>query len=264
MNIPRASIAKLEKDLIREVKNSLNKNLNKIQTKSEINQILKMDMYRYYYTPPGAPAPVAEEISAIEPYEPEYAPHYVPQAYLMGYDNMGSDGWQSASPDSLRSSSPEYISIGALATYVPVYPDSTLAPEAKGPVKPQKRKYTKRQPKTTPATVLAATAGGAIMSSYMQPEIKQEPSEHLTLTGQPCADQKTGKKRRGKTVPVVVKKKRRLAANARERRRMQNLNHAFDRLRQYLPSLGNDRQLSKHETLQMAQTYITALCDLLQ
>ncbi|XP_049772040.1 uncharacterized protein LOC126153617 [Schistocerca cancellata] len=43
-----------------------------------------------------------------------------------------------------------------------------------------------------------------------------------------------------------------------------NLNRAFDRLRTHLPSLGNDRQLSKYETLQMAQTYITALYDLLQ
>ncbi|XP_032312302.1 protein atonal [Drosophila ananassae] len=74
----------------------------------------------------------------------------------------------------------------------------------------------------------------------------------------------SGKKRRGKQISPVVKRKRRLAANARERRRMQNLNQAFDRLRQYLPCLGNDRQLSKHETLQMAQTYISALGDLLR
>lgn len=68
----------------------------------------------------------------------------------------------------------------------------------------------------------------------------------------------------GKEVNPTVMKKRRLAANARERRRMQNLNKAFDRLRTVLPSLGNDRQLSKYETLQMAQTYINALNDLLQ
>ncbi|XP_062124220.1 protein atonal [Drosophila sulfurigaster albostrigata] len=73
-----------------------------------------------------------------------------------------------------------------------------------------------------------------------------------------------GKRRRNKQISPVVKRKRRLAANARERRRMQNLNQAFDRLRQYLPCLGNDRQLSKHETLQMAQTYISALGDLLR
>ncbi|KYQ54121.1 Protein atonal [Trachymyrmex zeteki] len=71
-------------------------------------------------------------------------------------------------------------------------------------------------------------------------------------------------RRRGKYVNSTIVRKRRLAANARERRRMQNLNKAFDRLRTYLPTLGNDRQLSKYETLQMAQSYITALYDLLQ
>ncbi|XP_061389178.1 protein atonal-like [Musca vetustissima] len=80
----------------------------------------------------------------------------------------------------------------------------------------------------------------------------------------PNETQANGKRRRGKQISPVVKRKRRLAANARERRRMQNLNQAFDRLRQYLPCLGNDRQLSKHETLQMAQTYIAALGDLLR
>ena len=67
-----------------------------------------------------------------------------------------------------------------------------------------------------------------------------------------------------KPVAPQVMKKRRLAANARERRRMNNLNSAFDKLRDVVPALGNDRQLSKYETLQMAQSYITALCELLQ
>lgn len=58
--------------------------------------------------------------------------------------------------------------------------------------------------------------------------------------------------------PEIVKR-RRLAANARERRRMNSLNDAFDKLRDVVPSLGNDRKLSKFETLQMAQTYIAAL-----
>ncbi|XP_062540145.1 protein lin-32-like [Armigeres subalbatus] len=69
---------------------------------------------------------------------------------------------------------------------------------------------------------------------------------------------------RRKVIPPVIRKKRRLAANARERKRMHALNEAFDRLRQYLPTIGNDRQLSKHETLQMAQSYITALSELLK
>ena len=58
-------------------------------------------------------------------------------------------------------------------------------------------------------------------------------------------------------------KSRRIAANARERRRMESLNVAFDKLRAVIPSFGGDTKLSKYETLQMAQTYIAALKDLL-
>ncbi|KAJ8924996.1 hypothetical protein NQ315_001161 [Exocentrus adspersus] len=65
------------------------------------------------------------------------------------------------------------------------------------------------------------------------------------------------------TSPTVMKK-RRLAANARERRRMNGLNEAFDRLRDVIPSLDAEHKLSKFETLQMAQTYISALRDLLE
>lgn len=64
-------------------------------------------------------------------------------------------------------------------------------------------------------------------------------------------------------VPVPVLRKRRIAANARERRRMHSLNSAFDRLREVVPSIGDDRKLSKFETLQMAQSYIMALNDML-
>ncbi|XP_003743070.1 basic helix-loop-helix transcription factor amos-like [Galendromus occidentalis] len=63
------------------------------------------------------------------------------------------------------------------------------------------------------------------------------------------------------SAPVV--KKRRLAANARERRRMHGLNVAFDRLREVVPGISSDRKLSKYETLQMAQSYINALSELL-
>lgn len=67
-----------------------------------------------------------------------------------------------------------------------------------------------------------------------------------------------------KMLSPMVWQKRRLAANARERKRMEHLNEAFDRLRQYLPKLENDQKLSKHETLQMAQTYISELDQLLK
>lgn len=72
-----------------------------------------------------------------------------------------------------------------------------------------------------------------------------------------CAEQQQGD-------AASRRRRRRLAANARERRRMNGLNEAFDRLRGVVPAAGNDeRKLSKYETLQMAQTYIVALHELL-
>jgi len=66
------------------------------------------------------------------------------------------------------------------------------------------------------------------------------------------------------SISPTVARKRRLAANARERRRMNGLNEAFDRLREAIPmSIEDEHKLSKYETLQMAQSYISALCNLL-
>ncbi|XP_030645307.1 protein atonal homolog 1a [Chanos chanos] len=74
-----------------------------------------------------------------------------------------------------------------------------------------------------------------------------------------------GRQRAPSSKPTnVVQKQRRMAANARERRRMHGLNHAFDELRSVIPAFDNDKKLSKYETLQMAQIYINALSDLLQ
>ena len=65
-----------------------------------------------------------------------------------------------------------------------------------------------------------------------------------------------------------VQKKRRLAANARERKRMTSLNNAFERLREILPTTASDDQdskpISKMDALQMAQAYIKELSSLLE
>lgn len=71
-------------------------------------------------------------------------------------------------------------------------------------------------------------------------------------------DKKRNRRNAGKMVSPAIMKNRRLAANARERKRMQNLNQAFDRLRSVLP-YATDKTFSKFETLQMAQTYINML-----
>ena len=86
------------------------------------------------------------------------------------------------------------------------------------------------------------------------------------LSGKPVGHRKqTDRKQNPKVSPPSreVQRSRRTAANSRERRRMNSLNVAFDRLRDVVPSLSNDRKLSKYETLQMAQTYMIALQDIL-
>lgn len=89
----------------------------------------------------------------------------------------------------------------------------------------------------------------------------------INKTNQEKKNIRAGRKKnvvRDRPPSPTVLKKRRLAANARERRRMNGLNEAFDRLRQVIPSLDADHKLSKFETLQMAQTYISALRELLE
>uniref|UniRef100_A0A3Q1IT87 BHLH domain-containing protein n=1 Tax=Anabas testudineus TaxID=64144 RepID=A0A3Q1IT87_ANATE len=83
------------------------------------------------------------------------------------------------------------------------------------------------------------------------------------ITG--AAEEASIRQRAPSSKPVSgVQRQRRVAANARERRRMHGLNHAFDELRSVIPAFDNDKKLSKYETLQMAQIYINALAELLQ
>lgn len=77
------------------------------------------------------------------------------------------------------------------------------------------------------------------------------------------AGKKGGANRRYKTPSPQLLRLRRKAANARERKRMNSLNVAYDRLRNVLPALDAGRKLSKYETLQMAQAYINSLRTLL-
>ena len=61
----------------------------------------------------------------------------------------------------------------------------------------------------------------------------------------------TSKKR--KRVATVAQRR---AANIRERRRMFNLNEAFDKLRRKVPTFAYEKRLSRIETLRLAITYI--------
>lgn len=154
-----------------------------------------------------------------------------------------SDGWQTPNSESLRSLSPEFIPLSApkyLPTNFDIQSDDII--------------------KNYPLKNESASDSENNLSDSTTSSTFPATSENITSGN---AKQGTRKQRKSKQIAPQVKKKRRLAANARERKRMQSLNDAFDKLRQYLPSLGDDRQFSKHETLQMAQSYISALCELL-
>ncbi len=97
--------------------------------------------------------------------------------------------------------------------------------------------------KLSRSRVKSAAAGGG--------SVKLKSSSSISSSSEPV------------NLPESVMRKRRLAANARERRRMDLLNQGFDRLRTVLPGLGPETPLSKFETLQMAQEYIAQLTQIL-
>ncbi|CRK86232.1 CLUMA_CG000234, isoform A [Clunio marinus] len=66
-----------------------------------------------------------------------------------------------------------------------------------------------------------------------------------------------------KTRRRVASMAQRRAANIRERRRMFNLNEAFDKLRRKVPTFAYEKRLSRIETLRLAITYIQFMTELL-
>lgn len=74
----------------------------------------------------------------------------------------------------------------------------------------------------------------------------------------------SGKRNRpSRSAAAAAKKRKRVAtvaqrraANIRERRRMFNLNEAFDKLRRKVPTFAYEKRLSRIETLRLAITYI--------
>lgn len=124
-------------------------------------------------------------------------------------------------------------------------------------------------PLTTPNTPFTPSSGGGESTYFIFPDTETASSSENKNDDQ-TENKKTThnctsptKRRNSRPPSKDVQKRRRKAANARERRRMETLNAAFDRLRAVIPSATNDQRLSKYETLQMAQSYIGALRDLL-
>ena len=69
-----------------------------------------------------------------------------------------------------------------------------------------------------------------------------------------------GKRRRRRVITI----EQRRAANIRERRRMFQLNEAFDILRKRVPTFAYEKKLSRIDTLKLAVTYIEFMTDMLE
>ena len=67
-----------------------------------------------------------------------------------------------------------------------------------------------------------------------------------------------------KIPPLEILQARRIAANMRERKRMNKINSAFCRLKRVLPGLDKNKDLSKFESLLLAQDYIRRLATMLE
>lgn len=80
-------------------------------------------------------------------------------------------------------------------------------------------------------------------------------SSGTSLNGSQLSSKKTRRR--------VATMAQRRAANIRERRRMFNLNEAFDKLRRKVPTFAYEKRLSRIETLRLAITYISFMVELL-
>nr|CAI5868671.1 unnamed protein product [Callosobruchus analis] len=83
-------------------------------------------------------------------------------------------------------------------------------------------------------------------------------SNRLGRSGSQNGTQQPKKTRR--RVATIAQRR---AANIRERRRMFNLNEAFDKLRRKVPTFAYEKRLSRIETLRLAITYISFMTELL-
>ncbi|NWS96780.1 FER3L protein, partial [Mionectes macconnelli] len=87
------------------------------------------------------------------------------------------------------------------------------------------------------------------------PEDEEEEEEEERLRSASLLDRPRRKR--------VITYAQRQAANIRERKRMFNLNEAFDQLRKKVPTFAYEKRLSRIETLRLAIVYISFMTELL-
>ncbi|XKL59429.1 hypothetical protein PGB90_000445 [Kerria lacca] len=125
---------------------------------------------------------------------------------------------------------------------------------------------------TTPNSTSSVSVSFACSSEFWasSPQINSTANSD-SFRSQPVMQQRANHKVSGNSSNSTQKKTRRRvatlaqrrAANIRERRRMFNLNEAFDKLRRKVPTFAYEKRLSRIETLRLAITYISFMNELL-
>ena len=134
---------------------------------------------------------------------------------------------------------------------------------------PEARSFMQQIPQNYPHTT---PPRGFYPSTALPGQLVTAPAEHTCQvqtfdvtdftrgTLQPSSDPINSKPKRKR----VINKVQRKAANVRERKRMFNLNEAFDQLRTKIPKFSYEKKMSRIETLRLAITYISFMTDVLQ
>lgn len=105
-------------------------------------------------------------------------------------------------------------------------------------------------------TIASNFGGQPIVPTISDQIAPQEPSQ--AIEGQQQSHRPTTKRTRRRTATMAQRR----AANIRERRRMFNLNSAFDRLRKKVPTFAYEKRLSRIDTLRLAMMYIKFMTEI--
>ena len=119
-------------------------------------------------------------------------------------------------------------------------------------------------PPYTPSPAAASSVPGAeAAEAAASPSFAFSPGSCPSTSPGPHRTSASSASRLPKIPPLEVLQQRRLAANARERKRANKINFAFARLRRALPGF-TEREISKFEAIQLARDYIAQLSQLLE
>ena len=113
-----------------------------------------------------------------------------------------------------------------------------------------------------PASLCQHSSSSSSSATTSPPYMRTTPSHNFTQQSTTSESLNTGSKM-PKIPPIEVLQQRRLAANARERKRANKINFAFNRLKKVLPGF-TDREISKFEAIQLARDYIGKLSKMLE